>query len=65
MNRFELIDRIAFCQRELESLQHTQPGCANCITRIADTTRCKKYGPIPQEHYATGCDDWAWDDIPF
>ena len=64
MNRTELDDRISYCRRELQNLEGIPTNCTRC-THYRHANECAKYGPIPAEFVARGCDEWEFDDVPF
>jgi hypothetical protein len=39
-------------------------NCTHC-EHYRHPNSCVKYGPIPAEFVAKGCDEWQYDDIPF
>lgn len=64
MTRTELDDRISYCRRELQTLEAIATNCTRC-EHYRHANACAKYGPIPPEFVAQGCDEWTFDDIPF
>lgn len=64
MKRTELQDRIGYCRRELEMLEKVKTDCTRC-SHNDQHGACRKWGPIPQEFMAVGCDEWEFDEVPF
>lgn len=65
MNRNEHQERIDFCKRELEWLIKQPTNCTTCTLFDGTATVCKRFGPVPAEFIAQGCDEWDFDDVPF
>lgn len=63
MTRNDLIDRIGFAERDLNWLRSLKPACTNCDD--FDKGACKRFGPVPPDFVATGCDQWNYNDCPF
>jgi len=64
LSRLELLD---WAQRENEHIARmlSKAGdCRHCVN--FESGHCKRWGmPVPEDHQATGCDDWCIDLIPF
>lgn len=64
MNRNELIDRIAWAEKDLAFLKQLKTNCSTCETlRNGICTRFK--AAPPPDFAAVGCEHWDFDDIPF
>jgi hypothetical protein len=65
MNRNEFQDRLNYCRREFEMLSAARTDCTRCANNDATANVCQKFGPIPVEFVAQGCDEWEFDEVPF
>lgn len=50
---------------DLDRLEKFPPGCMTCLFLDASKVCLKYEARPPQDFYATGCDDWQFDEIPF
>ncbi len=50
---------------ELKWLQDIEPNCHRCIHCTVAESKCAKFGEIPADFMAVGCDKWELDLIPF
>lgn len=64
MNRNELIDHIAFTERELAYYKQLNTGCSTC-EHFANGYCRQHQGNPPPDFIASGCADWNFDDVPF
>ena len=65
MHRMDIRERIPFLKRELAFFEQleTEMNCTRCV--IFAEGQCKKYGAVPAEFMAVGCEEFEWDDVPF
>lgn len=64
MNRAQLAAKLELFKSEVLALEQIKPTCTICIFG-QQPLKCDKWGNVPKEVWAKGCDDWLWDEIPF
>ena len=65
MNRTELGEKIRYMLDELKWLQDIEPNCHRCLHCTVAESKCAKFGEIPPDFMAHGCDNWEYDLVPF
>ena len=65
MNRRELTDMILDTKKALTFYEGIAPNCTTCLLSDGDANVCKRFGPVPADFVAQGCDEWEFDEVPF